>query len=209
MQDLLQRVSRACGVEVDDLHLCSAGTLARAKEELKLPLAECGKIDVALQKIVVNRPDATKAATPVDLAAQVAQHLARSESERLHPWRATLSIIECAIKALQPSTIEDLRALYAEHAKAQGFSPTVAALLTALLYFDADKQRLFAASLLKHTPAEALQIFNVCVADKAFLDERGRSIVYLPTPLWPEGTTFAALRLAQFSVAGGVAEFGH
>jgi hypothetical protein len=103
--------------------------------------------------------------------------------------------------SLARSSIGDLRALFAEQAKAQGFHPLVAAMLTALLFFDPAQQLVFAAAMLKHQSAEALQVFNALVADPALVEERGRSLVALQTPLWPADAAFAALRLAQFTAA--------
>lgn len=174
---------------------------ARAAPDLDALLSALQPL--AVLPAVLQRLGGPSSGTQPDLATRVADHLARSERERLQPWRSTLALIDSAINALQRSTTEDLRSLFAEQAKAQGFAPVVAALLTALLFLDGPKQRIFAAAVLKHPAAEALQVFNVLVADASLVEERGRSLVQLQTPLWPDGSQFAALRLAQFSTAGG------
>jgi hypothetical protein len=140
------------------------------------------------------------------LAVDVAAHLARAETERLQPWRATWALIEQAIKTHRAASREDLKHLYAEQAKATGFSPVVAAWLTSLLYIDPAEQLVIASALLKNTGAESTQIFNGILTSldtdpDAPIAERGRSIIHLHTPLWPPGASFAPLRLAQLTSA--------
>jgi hypothetical protein len=80
----------------------------------------------------------------------------------------------------------------------------MAAWLTTLLFMDKEDQLVIASALLKHNATEAVQLFNGVLAGHdpdpaAFVAERGHSLVSLPTPLWPRGQAFAALRLSQFA----------
>ena len=207
----VDQLKRKLGIDEADLGLLNQAALDMASDELGFSAKEYATVQVHVEKCRLASKNGV-----VDGTSSLTAHLEKELRLKTQPWRSTLQAIDDALSVMGQATMLQLQGEFAENAKAGLISPVDAVLLQALLFWDDETRKKFAAATLRYSGTPRTQLFNVLAAragctvaeSELFLSERGASVIELPLPLWPRKPAFAALTTQLFaeSIKGGEAK---